>query len=51
MICDVTFYSNIKQELAESEEVEARMSRITELRSELQEILNEEKQEGVSTEL
>jgi len=40
-------HSNINQELAESEEVETRINRMAELRSELHAILTEEKQEGV----
>ena len=40
--------SKIKQELAESEEVATRTSRMTELRSELQTIMTEERQEDVS---
>ena len=39
--------SDIKRELAESEEVETQINRMAELRNELQAILTEEKQEGV----
>ena len=39
--------SDIKRDLAESEEVETRINRMAELRNELQAILTEEKQEGV----
>jgi len=40
--------SKIKQELAESEEVVTRINRMTELRNELQTILNEESRDDVS---
>jgi len=43
--------SKIKEELAQSEDVETRINRMTELRNELQTILTEEKQEGVSTQM